>query len=298
MDKKGALYFAVKTEAGLVKVLRVDPHAEMGNAGFIKSVFSLRCDYIHFLEISDDVFYLMDEKKKIRKLVQDPTTFILKQDTTLELSKKDMLSMKYSDFDEFVMSSELMHWDNRIMFLSESQNKDDYTWGECQIMAEDHKFIQGPKVAKGTGMIFYLEKYESLGLNEEEDAGNPEEDQVTSMFNKAATAKDFKGFSVMMKPLADLSYIDFLPQLRHNYNNFSTYIDSNHILVRFSGRFLIFHNSGQYMGQVQFEKMEPAFRQEQLKLVCISDNVKYFVFEGPVFVDKEKKDKKKDKAQK
>ena len=39
--------------------------------------------------------------------------------------------------------------------------------------------------------------------------------------------------------------------------------------------------------------MEPAFRQEQLKLVCISDNVKFFVFEGPVFVDKEKKSKNK-----
>ena len=96
-----------------------------------------------------------------------------------------------------------------------------------------------------------------------------------------------------MKPLADLSYIDILPKLRENYNNFSSYIDSNHILVRFSGRFLIFHNNGTYMGQVVFEKMEPAFKQEQLKIVCISDNMKYFVFEGPVFVDKEKK--KKDK---
>ena len=141
MDRKGALYFVVKTEAGLVKVCRVDPMAEMGNAGFIKAIFTLRCEYIHFLEIVDDVFYLMDDKKKIRKLIQDPYTFILKQDSALELSKKDMLSMKYSDFDEFVVSSELMHWDNRIMFLFESQNKDDYTWGESKIVAKDHKFI-------------------------------------------------------------------------------------------------------------------------------------------------------------
>ena len=70
MDQKGALYFVVKTEAGVVKVLRVDPNAEMGNAGFIKCVFTLRCEYIHFLEIGDDnIFYLMDEKKKIRKLI-------------------------------------------------------------------------------------------------------------------------------------------------------------------------------------------------------------------------------------
>ena len=70
--------------------------------------------------------------------------------------------MKYSDFDEFVMSSDLMHWDNRIMYLNETKNKDDYTWGESKIMAENHKFIQGPKVARGTGLIYYLEKYDNL----------------------------------------------------------------------------------------------------------------------------------------
>ena len=58
--------------------MRVDPNSEMGNAGFIKAVFSLRCEYIHFLEVTDDGFYLMDEKKKVRKLIQDPITFMLK----------------------------------------------------------------------------------------------------------------------------------------------------------------------------------------------------------------------------
>ena len=27
-------------------------------------------------------------------------------------------------------------------------------------MAKDHKFIEGPKKAKGTGMIYYLEQYD------------------------------------------------------------------------------------------------------------------------------------------
>ena len=44
--------------------------------------------------------------------------------------------------------------------------------------------------------------------------------------------------------------------------------------------------------------MENYFRQEQLDIVCISDNVKYFVFEGPNFVQKEKKDKKGKKGEK
>lgn len=43
MDDNGAIYFVVKTESGLVKVIRVDPNAEMGNAGFVKSIYSLRC---------------------------------------------------------------------------------------------------------------------------------------------------------------------------------------------------------------------------------------------------------------
>ena len=35
-------------------------------------------------------------------------------------------------------------------------------------MCEDHKFVAGPKKARGTGLIYYLEKYESLTNIEEE----------------------------------------------------------------------------------------------------------------------------------
>ena len=60
MDDDGAIYFAVKTGRDIVKVLRVDPKMEMGNQGFVKSVFQLKCQEIHFLEIKDKQFYLMD----------------------------------------------------------------------------------------------------------------------------------------------------------------------------------------------------------------------------------------------
>ena len=39
MDDGGAIYFVVKTDKDIVKVLRVDPKMEMGNQGFIKSVY-------------------------------------------------------------------------------------------------------------------------------------------------------------------------------------------------------------------------------------------------------------------
>lgn len=60
--------------------------------------------------------------------------------------------------------------------------------------------------------------------------------------------KSFKGFSIIMQPISDLSYIDLIPQLTKNHNNFSSYIDSEHILIRFSGRFLIYHHNGKYCG--------------------------------------------------
>ena len=46
-------------------------------------------------------------------------THVLKIDTTLEMLAKDQLSIKYSEFDEFIMSDGLMHWDDRIIFLNE-----------------------------------------------------------------------------------------------------------------------------------------------------------------------------------
>ena len=290
MDDSGALYFAVKTEAGLMKVLRVDPYAEMGSANFVKSVFSMRCDYIHFLTYANGYFYLMDEKKKVRRLLQDPLTFALRMDTTLEMLAQDQLTVKYSEFDEFIMSDGLMHWDDRIIFLSEQKRKDAYTWGQSKIMAENHKFIQGPKRAKGTGMVYYLEQYD--GALQDDQAANPEENEVQNLLERAVTASEFKGFSVMLKPLADLSYIDVLPQFKENHNNFSSYIDQEHILVRHSGRFFVFHHDGRYCGQAPFAHMEPAFRQEQLDIVCISDTMKYFAFEGPNFAARERKEKK------
>ena len=46
-------------------------------------------------------------------------TYVLKIDTTLEMLAKDQLTIKYSEFDEFIMSDGLMHWDDRIIFLNE-----------------------------------------------------------------------------------------------------------------------------------------------------------------------------------
>ena len=190
----------------------------------------------------------MDEKKKIRKLNQDPISFQLKMETTLEILPKDQLALNYSDFDEFIMSDTLMHWDDQVIYLSESKRKDEYTWRSSKIMAPDHKFIEGPKQAKYTGMIYYLEQYEDSSNDYGPVEG--EEEEVQSILSHELTKKDFKGFSIVLTTPADRSFIEILPQLNKNYNNFISYIDGENILARYSGRFFIFHNNGEFLGQI------------------------------------------------
>ena len=74
MDDKGAIYFMIKT-ANQVKVLRTDPLVEMGQNGFIKSVFTLRASRVFFLLYREGLFYLMDEAKKIRVLKPNDETY-------------------------------------------------------------------------------------------------------------------------------------------------------------------------------------------------------------------------------
>jgi len=129
-----------------------------------------------------------------------------------------------------------MHWKNKMVYLNEMQQKDDFTWKDSNVMCENHKFIAGPKQAQGSSMIFYLQKYEAISSST---------DPMTGLMNNA---KEFKGHSIVLQPPADLSCIDILPQLSKNHNNYSSYIDSEHIMIRFSGRFLVFHNGGKYLG--------------------------------------------------
>lgn len=49
LDDTGAIYFMMKTPNDTVKVYRADPMVEMGGAGFVKEVFSLRSTKIYFM---------------------------------------------------------------------------------------------------------------------------------------------------------------------------------------------------------------------------------------------------------
>jgi len=49
IDPKGGIYFMMKSATGSVKVMRTDPYAEMGDAKFVKCVYTLRSSKVYFL---------------------------------------------------------------------------------------------------------------------------------------------------------------------------------------------------------------------------------------------------------
>lgn len=96
-----------------------------------------------------------------------------------------------------------------------------------------------------------------------------------------------------MQPLADLSYMDLLPQHGENNNNFVTFVDEEHVMINYGGQYLIFNQRGFFVQRLEFGKEQP-FRPEIATLVSVSDSGKYFLFQGPHFLtEEERKEKKK-----
>lgn len=131
----------------------------MGGDGFIKSVYSLRATHIYFLLHREGVFYIMDEQKKIRVLKPNEETQMWVQDTTFELPVKDAKSIVYSDFDEYCISDGVLHANEQMYFLLDSRAKDNATWESQNIMLENHLHVSGPRYAKESGLIWYIQQY-------------------------------------------------------------------------------------------------------------------------------------------
>lgn len=218
---------------------------------------------------------------------------MFKQLNTLELPQKDANSIVYADFDEYAISDGVLHSNDRMYFLLNSKSKDNATWASEEIMIDNHLHVSGPRYAKESGLIWYMQSY-ATNLQEESSGGDDED------FFDIAGSVPFRGYSVIMQPLADESYIDLLPQRGSNNNNFVSFINDKNIMMNFSGRYLIFNLKGQFSGQVTFTNTKEGFRGDQIKLVEVSDSGKFFVFEGPKFLTKEEKEakKKKKKARK
>jgi len=166
MDNDGAVYFMMHYENGTVKVLRTDPYAEMGGDGFVKTVFSLRSSKIYFLLFHQNQFYLMDEQKKVRVLSANSETYMWKQTNILELPERDANGIVYADFDEYTVSDGVLHFNDKLYFLLESKSMDNPTWASEQIMFDNHLHISGPRYAKESGLIWYMQQHAKM---EDED---------------------------------------------------------------------------------------------------------------------------------
>ena len=195
-NSTGVIFFTVKYDStGFTKVLRVDPTKEMGSADFIKALFSFRCEYVHFIRYVNDKLYLMDNKKRIRVLEWENERNRdqgLTQKYWLDQNEDDRTIMWYVDFDDYVVSTtgRMLHWGSRAIHLHKNlkMNKNDETWEMERLMASGYGLVSGPKQVTGTGMIWYLEEC-SWGVDDETQSK----------------------FSVVMQPLTDESFIDFLP---------------------------------------------------------------------------------------
>ena len=288
MDDKGAIYFMMKSANGTVRVLRTDPTIEMGTDKFIKCVYQLRSTQIYFLLFQQGQFYLMDDQKKIRLLEENPETYMWTLKNTLELPVKDLPSLIYSEFDEYTISDGVLHAADKMYFLLDSKAKDNPTYASEEVMIDNHLHIGGPRYAKESGMIWYVEKHSMA------DDGKGDNNDPMDM-NPFGMNDVFRGYSVVMQPLGDLSYLDLLPQRGENNNNFVTFYGDNFILMNYSGRYLVFDLKGSFQGKVSFNIKSEGFEEKQIKLVNVSDSGKFFVFEGPRFLTNEEKKAAKEK---
>lgn len=157
MDDKGAIYFMIKTQ-NLIKVLRTDPLVEMGGLGFIKPVFTLRSSRVFFMLFREGLFYIMDDMKKIRVLKPNEENYNWVQESVLELPAADAKSIIYSDFDEYCISDGVLHYNDRMFFMIDQRSKDNETWAAQNVMLENHLCISGPRYAKESGLIWYIQQ--------------------------------------------------------------------------------------------------------------------------------------------
>lgn len=113
----------------------------------------------------------MDDSKRVRVLVQDAKTQCLSILTIMDLCKKDKELLKQTAFDEYAVSPGCIHWDCRALHMIENKQKDNPTWESFEVMIKGYEYIAGPKSAKGSGQIFYMESY--IAADDDEEQKDP-----------------------------------------------------------------------------------------------------------------------------
>ena len=105
---------------------------------------------------NNDQFYIMDDSKKVRVLKPDADTYMWNLVETLELPERDKNTIVYADFDEYSISADVLHYNDKLYFLR-NKATDDPTWASEAVMVDNHLHVSGPRYAKESGLIWYMQ---------------------------------------------------------------------------------------------------------------------------------------------
>lgn len=155
MDPEGSLYWLMKYENDIIRVIRHNPNVEMGDENYFKKIFEFRSEKVYFFLFNDNKFYLMDQSRKIKVLKIDPIKDEMFQESTLELPAKDREQILHVDFDEYMISSGCLHWNDQAFYLIDSKARDNDTWLGCNLFLEGFQQNAGPRRIKNSGLGLY-----------------------------------------------------------------------------------------------------------------------------------------------
>lgn len=222
MDKDGEIHFLVADKKNMIKVIRHNSEAEMGNDDFFDVVYTFQSKWVYFFLYLEEMnkFYLMDEQRRVKVLVPDPKTKQLVLETTLDLCKIDKEEIDKTPFDEWAVSPGVIHWNGIAMTMIESKTQDNPTWHQYDVMMDRYEHVSGPKHAQGSGQIYYIEKYKDV-----------EDDEVNENAPDHGKKSFFGEFCVVLQPKADLSFVECLPIAQTNHNNFFTFISPTTVMA-------------------------------------------------------------------
>lgn len=100
----------------------------MGDENFFKPIFEFRSEHVYFFLIHDNQYYLMDASRRVKVLAMDPVKDKLYLKQTLDLHPEDKERLDQVDFDEFMISNGVLHWNDLMFFLIETKARENPTW--------------------------------------------------------------------------------------------------------------------------------------------------------------------------
>jgi hypothetical protein len=101
----------------------------------------------------------MDDTKRVRVLQQDPQTFACSLLTTLIVCQKDKEDFDRTPFDEYTVTTGMIHYNNKTYTMIDNKTRDNNTWLSFETLLPSYDYLSGPSNIKGSGMIYYVQAF-------------------------------------------------------------------------------------------------------------------------------------------